>query len=54
MDSERSRQLIALRDRLSTRKDRKLKEQKQQQELELRKEMLEQRKELDRFRMEQV
>ena len=54
LDSERNRQLVALRDKLSSRKDRKLKEQKRQQELDLGKEMLEQKKELDRIRMEQV
>lgn len=46
--------MVALRDKLSSRKDRKLQEQKRQQELELGKELLEQKKELDRVRMEQV
>ena len=54
LNNEKSRQLVALREKLSTRKDRKLKEKRQQQELKLQKEMLQQIKELDRCRTKRV
>ena len=54
LDSERNRQLVALRDKLASRKDRKLKERKRQQEIELQKELLEQKKELEEVRTKQV
>ena len=54
LDSERSRQLIGLRDKLASRKDRKFKEHKRQQEIELQKELLQQKKDLEEVRTKQV
>lgn len=54
LDNEKNRQLIALRDKLATKKNSKLEEQKRQNELELQKELLEQRKDLDKVRTKQV
>lgn len=54
LDTERDRQLLALREKLRAKRDQKLDDQRRRQELVFQKELLEQRKELDVVKSKQV
>ena len=54
IDADRNRQQMALRDRLADRRKRKLADLRRRQEMEITKEMLMQKKELDEIRVKQV
>ena len=54
MDNERNRQVFALRDKLASRKNEKLQEQRRNQEISMQKEISAQQKEMDEIKLEQV
>ena len=54
LDADKNRQLLTLRDRLSNRRRRKMDEMRRKQEVELTKEMLEQKKDIDDVRLKKV
>jgi hypothetical protein len=54
MESDKSRQMLALRDRLAKNRRRRMEDLRRKQDAELTSEMLDQRKELDEVRLTQV
>ena len=54
LDTEKDRQLLALREKLRAKRDQKLDDQRRRQEFVFQKELLEQRKEMDVIKTKQV
>ena len=54
LDADRDRQYLNLRDKLAQKRKRKMEELRRKQDVDLTKEMIEQKKEMDEIRMKQV
>ena len=54
LENEKSRQLLALRDKMATRRQRKLEDLRRKHDVDLTKEMLEQKKELNEVRQKKA
>lgn len=54
MESEKTRQILATREKLAEKRRKKMEELRRRQEVELTKEALEQQKELDEMRLKRV
>ena len=54
LETDRDRQYLYLRDKLAQKRKRKMEELRRKQDVDLTKEMIEQKKEMDEIRMKQV